>query len=144
MAKIRLNRRIRYPSYFAPMDSVQPQSEFPSLESWEIQLASNHPTLENWLQPTWDQLNKDLAPYVELDKPENWLEALKRAERGLHQVLAASVEHFHQVMYRIDLPEKRSASLLSQQDLENRMLELAKLVLWREYQKIWIRRNWSI
>lgn len=125
------------------MDAIQPMQQFPSPEVWESQLMKSSHALMDWLTPAWEQLKKDFRPHAELSDPASWPDAVQLTEEALSQLLLHSVDQFHHVLYCIDLPEARSARLLQREAMQDRLTELAKLVLWRECQKIWIRKHWS-
>ena len=125
------------------MDEIQPMKQFPPPEVWEAQLIQASDALNDALVPAWEQLKKDFSPHATLGDPSSWKEALDMTEIALSELMLRSVDQFHQVLYRIDLPESRSARLLQREALNSRLTELAKLVLWRACQKIWIRQHWS-
>lgn len=125
------------------MDAIQPMQQFPSPEEWESQLAKASDAMLDLLKSAWEQLKKDFRPHAELADPTSWTDAVRLTEVALNQLLLHSVDQFHQVLYRVDLPESRSARLLQREAMPLRTTELAKLVLWRECQKIWIRTHWS-
>lgn len=91
------------------------------------------------------QISKDFYPHVVMDSPpeilsSDWLFC------ALKKMLTEVVEKKHQalvaIVYRVDLSEKLVNNTMRQTNQMNRLDELTAMVLKREAQKVWIRRNY--
>ena len=91
-----------------------------------------------------DQLNKDLASD---NDPLEWLETdaspydgfVHRVERYFRNLLSGSRRQLMSVLYRVDLPEKKTNQIWVLED-EARVKKLTEMVLNRELQKVVTRR----
>lgn len=88
----------------------------------------------------YDQLMKDFHPFVLADVPP----AIFTPEylfgfthKLLQKILEEHPSFFGQILYRVDLTEKKAASAGG--STEN----LARLIVRREAQKVWLRWNFS-
>ncbi len=93
---------------------------------------------EKYLLDTWEQILKDFklsgTPILKMDAPRN-LDELIRFVRELWP--SAQDAHLEvNLLYRIDLPEHVYAGLSTTS-------ELAMAVIIREFQKVWLRQEFS-
>jgi len=87
------------------------------------------------MQTELSELLNSFRDKFELEMPETYSEEeiLLGLEKRLGQLLERNPEEFFQLMYRIDIPERKMHEVLQQQDA---LAALAVLVYQRQLQKI--------
>ncbi len=91
------------------------------------------------------QLNKDFHPHVRMSTlPEilssSWL--YDEVKKMLTEIVEHKQQALGYIVYRVDLSENLVNRTLKQSDSHNKLDELTAMVLKREAQKVWTRRNY--
>lgn len=102
---------------------------------------------EAFIQKTLEQIEKDAQGYVDVPKfisntnliyenSVSWISSI------LHKIMEKNRAQFIQYLYRVDIPEKIVHPILKDWS-ESSYEELAKIILEREAQKVFLRAKFS-
>lgn len=92
------------------------------------------------------QLAKDFHPYSTLDSMPQELSAewiYSEIKRMLSHIVTHENQALGYIIYRVDIPQKTIQSNISNLSGDKKLEKLAELILKREAQKVWIRKNYS-
>lgn len=94
----------------------------------------------------YDQIEKDFHPHVTMTlRPEtlssDWL--FSEVKRLLNYIIEKQNSALGSIIYRVDLSEKMVKTTMHTTIREDKLDELAAMILRREAQKVWIRQNYS-
>lgn len=123
---------------FAGMEEGQVPALFPD--------ASPTLDFQKLYQEVYAQILKDFAPIRPSEgTPEvlssEWIES--QTLYLVRSVLTDHPGHFSNIIYRVDLPERASRQALSASDADQKVRELAGMIVKREAQKVWFRHKYK-
>jgi|GEM_PF-1639227 len=102
---------------------------------------------ETFIQKTLEQIEKDALGYIDVPKfiSKNELiyaNAVAWIAQILHKIMEKNRAQFIQYLYRVDIPEKIVHPILKDWS-ESSYQELAKIILEREAQKVFLRAKFA-
>lgn len=88
------------------------------------------------------QLNKDFAGIIDMAIPENTkpVQLKEILVKNLEYLLQQSVVNYQNLLYKIDVSEKKIASIITEKK-EEYLESVTLLILQREWQKVWFRNK---
>ena len=102
-------------------------------------------TIENLFERLIEQLNKDfhLANITEsFDIIHSPVQLKNQLFDVLYHLINNQYDNYLNLLYRIDVPESELSNLKGD-DLTNIIEQITYLVLKREYQKVWLKKNFD-
>jgi hypothetical protein len=115
--------------------------------SEELIIFPNELPIESYqslYQKVCNQIAKDFYPYVEMsDLPEileaSWIKS--ELQRMLTILVRDQAGALGAVIYRVDLTEKNMRKTMNSSSTNEKLDELAAMILRREAQKVWLRHT---
>ncbi|MBX7051578.1 MAG: hypothetical protein K1X54_06055 [Flavobacteriales bacterium] len=104
------------------------------------------PDYQEYYRGVITQIRKDFHPYTSIDEPEGlispeWI--FQELSRMVHEVLTNHQSALGQIIYRVDLPEKKVRSNMMVATTGEKPEILTRMILRREAQKVWIRLQYK-
>ena len=102
---------------------------------------------EAFVQKTLEQIEKDAQGYIDVPKfisnnDKIYVNSVAWISSILHRIMEKNRAQFLQYLYRVDIPEKIVHPILKDWS-ESSYQELAKIILQREAQKVFLRAKFS-
>lgn len=98
-----------------------------------------------FLRKIAEQLAKDLYPLFEQDIPDfpspGWI--FQHLHASVERIITERSSSLSQLLYRIDLSEKKINELMAQTATDERIRVLSEQILEREAKKVWMRMHYS-